>query len=174
MNAIYVDPSTKRKNKIVNDNLTLLDGFPLFSIVEFNIYGNCNRSCSFCPVSNKTFFKRKNHGMSLDLFEKIMKDLKEINYSGKILFAAFSEPMLHKDICQLFTLAKQYNPKSRVEIVSNGDLFTAKKLKKMVASGMDVASVSMYDGAHQIDEFNQMIKDAKVDPRHVILRRRYY
>jgi radical SAM protein with 4Fe4S-binding SPASM domain len=174
MNNRYIDPSTKRKNDIVKSSLQYYKNTPLFSILEFNIFGACNRSCSFCPVSNPEIYTSKHEGISIELFEKIALELNEIGYKGKILFSALSEPLLHKKIETLIKIAKDSLPEARVEIVTNGDLLTAKKLKSLYNAGLDTASVSMYDGAHQIEHFGTMIKDAQIPQDMVVLRRRYY
>lgn len=173
-NNRFIDPSTRRKDFIVKERLTYFDNFPIFSIIEFNIYGNCNRSCIFCPVSNPAVYEKKHEGISTTLFNKILDDLMEINYQGKILFSAFSEPLLHKEIELLLTSAKRKLPKSRLEIVTNGDLLTGKKLKSLFTAGLDAISISMYDGKHQIEYFNNMILECKLTDSQVILRRRYF
>ena len=45
----------------------------LRSILEFNIFGACNRSCSFCPVSDTTFYKNIYKGIDIDLYKKIIR-----------------------------------------------------------------------------------------------------
>ena len=170
----FIDPSTKRKDIIVKEKLDFYQGVVLPSIIEFNIFGNCNRNCNFCPVSNPEVYEKKNKGISIELFEKIMKDLQEIDYKGKILFSAFSEPLLHKQIDDLISIGKKYLPNARLEIVSNGDLLTAKKLKKLYEAGLDTISISMYDGSHQIDYFTNIRKEANVPKSVVVLRRRYF
>ncbi|EJF07769.1 radical SAM superfamily enzyme [Thiovulum sp. ES] len=174
MNNRFIDQSTNRKNTIVKNNLKFINDFPLFSILEFNITGNCNRDCSFCPVSNPEVYIRSNDAISPELFEKITLDLKEINYSGKILFSAFSEPLLHKEIEKLISTARKNLQNCRIEIVSNGDLVTAKKLKKLYDAGLDTINISMYDGKHQIDIFENMQKESEVPKDFVVLRRRYW
>lgn len=174
MNNRFIDPSTKRKNLIVKDNLQYFDNIPVFSIIEFNIYGNCNRNCTFCPVSNPALYEKKYEGISVSLFNKILDDLVNIDYQGKILFSAFSEPLLHKDLEILLSQAKNKLPKSRLEIVSNGDLLTAKKLQSIFDAGLDAISISMYDGKHQIEHFNNMALACELDSTQVILRRRYF
>jgi len=174
MHNRFIDKSTNRKKQIVKDSLTIVDGVPLFSIIEFNITGSCNRNCSFCPVSNPEVYTKTNDELDTALFEKIVKDLQEISYDGKILFSAFSEPLLHKKVEELISIAKNNLPNVRLEIVSNGDLLTSKKLKKLYKSGLDTINVSMYDGKHQIEYFNNMISEAEVPEDLVVLRRRYY
>ena len=174
MESRFIDPSTIRKNDIVKDKLFFYNDIPLFSIIEFNLYGTCNRNCSFCPVSNPDVYEKKQEGISIKLFEKIMNDLVDLDYQGKILFSAYSEPMLHKEINSLISIAKQKLPTSRVEIVSNGDLITTVKLKQLFDSGLDTISISMYDGDHQIEHFNTMTAQLGLDKTQVVLRRRYY
>lgn len=170
----FIDPSTVRKNKIVSEKLTAIDGFPVFSIVEFNIFGNCNRDCSFCPVSDTTFYKKTKDAIDLKLYQKIMRDLASIDYSGKILYSAFCEPLLHKGIEKLISLTKDILPKSRIEIVTNGDLLNKKKLKALFDAGLDTVSISMYDGAHQKEYFSSIKDSLKLSDEQVVLRRRYF
>lgn len=174
MDNRFIDKSTDRKKRIVKDKLTMIDGIPIFSIIEFNIIGTCNRSCSFCPVSNPVVYTKTTDGLELELFKKIVKDLQEIDYEGKILFSAFSEPLLHKNVEELLTIAKEYLPNIRLEMVSNGDLLTVKKLKRLYTSGLDTINISMYDGAHQIEHFNSMREEADIPEDMIVLRRRYF
>lgn len=170
----FIDQSTNRKKQIVSDKLFIFQDIPIFSIIEFNITGSCNRDCSFCPVSNPLVYSKTKDSLEPKLFEKIVRDLSDIDYKGKILFSAFSEPLLHKDIEKLIEIAKRYLPNIRLEMVSNGDLLTSKKLKKLYESGLDTINISMYDGSHQIEYFNKIRVEANVPENTVVLRRRYY
>jgi len=170
----FIDKSTDRKKKIVKDKLVFVGKVPVFSIIEFNIIGTCNRNCAFCPVSNPNIYTKTTDSLELELFEKIVQDLQEINYEGKILFSAFSEPLLHKRVEELISIAKEYLPNIRLEMVSNGDLLTVKKLKKLYDSGLDTINISMYDGSHQIEYFENMRIEAGVPKDLVLTRRRYY
>ena len=174
MNNRFIDPSTIRKNKIVDNNLTTIDGFPIFSIIEFNIAGNCNRSCGFCPVSNPDVYERTKDVMDVELYSKIIDDLQSIEYDGKLLYSAFSEPLLHKDVEKLITITREKLPNARIEMVSNGDLLTTSKLKALVDAGLDTISISMYDGPEQITHFNNIREEAGVEEDNIILRRRYF
>ncbi len=174
MDNRYIDQSIKRKEFIVKNKLDYFDNIPVFSIIEFNIYGNCNRECSFCPVSDPAIYEKKHEGISVELFNKILDDLVKINYQGKILFSAFSEPLLHKELEILIFNAKTKLPNIRIEIVSNGDLLTTKKLKSIFDAGLDTISISMYDGKHQIEYFNLMALECELTKSQVILRRRYF
>ena len=174
MDNRFIDKSTDRKKEIVKDRLSFVEGVPLFSIVEFNIIGTCNRNCNFCPVSNPDVYTKTTDGLELELFEKIVRELQVINYEGKILFSAFSEPLLHKEVEKLISIAKKYLPNIRLEMVSNGDLLTSKKLKKLYEAGLDTINISMYDGKHQIEHFENIRLEADVPKDVVVTRRRYF
>lgn len=171
-----IDQSTDRKKNIVKDKLSYFDRVPVFSIIELNLIAACTRACVFCPVSNKDFYKNINAKgyLKKNLYTKILKDLKDINYSGKILFSGFSEPLLHPDIEEIIKMTKKYLPNCIIEMISNGDRLTSNKLLGIFASGLDTLSISLYDGAHQIDNFKKMVESSGVDSSKVILRRRYY
>ena len=170
-----VDASLERKNKIASDKLTTIDTFPVFSIVEINLLAACNRSCSFCPVSDKNFYKIINSKgrMNVEFFDKIVSDLREFKFKGKILFSGNSEPLLHKKLELFIEHAVDQSPGSQIEIVTNGDILTVKRLKSLFASGLSYASVSLYDGPEQFEEFTNVIEEAEVDPTRVILKRRF-
>lgn len=174
MEERFIDPSTIRKNSIVKEKLKMISSIPIFSIVEFNITGSCNRSCSFCPVSNPEVYTKTKERMNISLFEKIVDDLQAINYSGKILFSAFSEPLLHKELESLIKIAKKKLPNCRIEIVSNGDYATEERLQSIFEAGLDTISISMYDGPHQIKHFNAIRNKLALNETQIILRRRYF
>ena len=151
------------------------DGVPVFSLLEFNIFGACNRSCSFCPVSDSSFFKNVYKGIDLALYEKVISELRDISYSGDILYSAFSEPLLNKEVFDLIKITKRYLSSVNVEIVSNGDVILKNKeiLNKLFDYGLDVLSISIYDGPKEYDEFKSIIIENKLDDGRVILRRRF-
>ena len=144
-------------------------------MLEFNIFGACNRSCSFCPVSDTSFYKNVYQGIDLELYQKILIELKEVSYSGTILFSAFSEPLLNKNIFLMIEMTKKYLQSSSIEIVSNGDVIIKKSkvLKKLFDSGLDVLSVSIYDGQEEFDYFEKLVKKFNIKNGKIILRRRY-
>ena len=172
----YIDPSTRIKNSIVKNNIRFVDGFPIFTLLEFNIFGACNRRCSFCPVSDPKTFKNKYEGITLELYTKILNDLKQVDYSGDILYSAFSEPLLHKQMNELLSITGEYLPDCRLDIVSNGDIIknNPQKLISLFESGLDAISISIYDGPTQMEYFRKMIRGLKLDDSKVNLRRRYF
>jgi organic radical activating enzyme len=173
--APIIDSTTKRKNAIAAARLTTKTGIPVFSIVEISVVAACNRRCSFCPVSDDYYKKVGLSGvMKQSLYEKLLEDLKSIDYSGMILFSGESEPLLHKRLDRLISRTKQMLPNTQIEVNSNGDLLTTLKLKSLFSAGLDTLSISMYDGPQQIAEFSLLREEAGLKPSQVLLRRRYF
>ena len=118
----YLDPNIGRKNTIQNEHLKrapkLPGGQPIFSHIEFSICGLCNRTCEFCPRADPKIYPNKKEYMPIELYKKILYELKEVNYDGRLSFSGFSEPMLHKEVFELVRLTKEILPTSIIEIIT--------------------------------------------------------
>lgn len=171
------DQNISRKNEMQNLDLqnqaySELPG-PVFSHIELSINGLCNRSCHFCPRSNPSQYPSRNEYLEINLWEKLLSELKDQSYTGRLSFSGFSEPLLHPDLAKMISLSKTYLPSSIIEIVSNGDLLTSEIAKSCFEAGLDKLLVSMYDGDHQIFHFDQIFANACVSKDKYILRKRY-
>ncbi len=171
----FLDPNIARKEVIVEDHRTgkAEFKFPPLSIVEFNIAGLCNRSCPFCPRGNSEAYPNINKFITIELYEKIMRDLQEMGFDGTILYSAFCEPLLHKQIDQLIRLSVEYCPAARVEIVTKGDFLTIERLGNLFDAGINTLCISMYDGPQQEEPFRGMQKELGLTDDQFILRVRY-
>lgn len=171
----FVDPNIARKGKVVEHHRAGKVDFrlPPLSVTEFNLTGLCNRKCAFCPRVNPEIYPNVNEFISLELYKKIMKGLQEIGFDGTILYSAFSEPLLHKQIERLIRLSKEYCPDARIEIVTNGDFVSAEKLRGLFKAGLSTLCISMYDGPHQVKPFRAMQKELGLTDDQFILRVRY-
>ena len=104
-------------------------------------------------------------------FHKVHDDLKKINYKGAIALCGYGEPLLHKD---LLYIVKKLSNVAPVEIITNGDVLTSKRLQDLYLANANKVLVSMYDGPQQIDKFNEMAKKANVPNELMILRDRWH
>lgn len=174
---MWVDPNIKRKGLIVKEHIKAKhhkrDVLPLFSLFEINITGRCNRFCEFCPRSDRNVFPNKNEDISMELYKKIMEELRELIYDGIIAFSGFSEPLFHKDIYDLISLARKSCTKSRIELYTNGDLLDVDQLVRLFGSGLTSIHISMYDGPEQIEKFSIMRDAAGIRSEQFILRERF-
>jgi radical SAM protein with 4Fe4S-binding SPASM domain len=173
----FFDPNIPRKGKALDANLEPDKsgdaGPPFFSLIEFNLSGLCNRTCVFCPRSNPETYPNINEHIPIELYEKIMKELAEVDYDGMILYSAFGEPLLYKNIEAVLELSKRYCPKVRIESVSDGDFVTPEKLRSLIGAGLDTLLISMYDGPEQEAHFQGIIDQVDLGDSKVILRKRW-
>ena len=171
-----LDLNIKRKNKMQDEDLanqTKSGLGPVFSHIELSINGLCNRKCHFCPRNNPEIYESKNEYMELNLWEKLVKELSERNYTGRLSFSGFSEPLIHRDIIKMASVKKRYLEQNILEMVTNGDLLTENNAKELLNSGMDKILISMYDGDHQIEMFEKLFKNIEASEERYILRKRY-
>jgi radical SAM protein with 4Fe4S-binding SPASM domain len=170
----FFDPQILVKEKAIAERLQFIPNtqIPLPSEIEISESGMCNRKCSFCPRSDPDYDHR-NEFISFELHKKLCDELKEVNFSGLIIYSGFVEPMLDKNIYKLVNYAKTTLPKSRVEMISNGDVLNDKRLMKLFESGLDRIQLSLYDGEDQHHEFVKLGKRLNLNNHQYVLRARY-
>jgi len=159
-------------DKHIEDIQNWYDDFPPFSHLEISACGNCNRKCFFCPYGNSDF-PISNELLSIDLFESLLVNLKDISFRGRISFSGFSEPLLNKNIEILIEKARLFCPNSAIEMVTNGDLLTEKKMINLFDIGLDNLRISLYDGPEQVENFTLMMNKCNLNNEQIILRPRY-
>ena len=161
----------KRRTKIVDGTPDFFKGHPLPTWVELSLIDVCNRKCSFCPKSDELVAPDTFQSMTRALIDKIHDELKNMNFKGAIALCGYGEPMLHKDITWI---VKKLSKVAPVEIITNGDVLTSKKIQDLYLAGVSKVLVSMYDGPEQIEKFETLTKKANVPNDTVILRDRWY
>lgn len=173
----YADFNIERKNKMQDMHLEqappLPGGEPIFAHIEFSICGLCNRTCSFCPRADAKVYPNRKEYLSLDLYRKILNELAEVNYFGRLSYSGFSEPFYHKGLPEMCRMTKEILPRSTLEIVTNGDLLKPAKLRAMFDAGLDRIIVSMYDGPEQIGKLEGIRDAAGISADRMLLRARY-
>ena len=150
----------------------LIQKIPLPSEVEISESGMCNRKCSFCPRSDPNY-EHKNEFIDFNLHKKLCDELATFDYKGLLMYSGFVEPMLDKNIYNLVNYAKTTLKKSRIEMISNGDVLNEVRLKKLYDSGLDRLQISLYDGEEQHKDFIKLIKKLKLKNNKYVLRARY-
>ena len=160
-----------RRTQIVDGKPDLFENVPLPTWVELSLIDVCNRKCSFCPKSDELVAPDTFQSMNRTLIQKIHDELKNINFKGAIALCGYGEPMLHKDINWIVKTLSNAAP---VEIITNGDTLTSKKIQDLYLAGVSKVLVSMYDGPEQVVKFETITKNANVPKDTVILRDRWY
>ncbi len=160
-----------RKSAFVDDVVFDSDGHPLFSWIDISVTDLCNRACVFCPRVDPDVYPNQNLHMSLQLAEKMAKELSDLNYRGGVVLCGYGEPLLHP---RIETIVEIFSKVSRLEIVTNGDRLTVELLRRLFQRGLSFLCVSMYDGPHQQVEFERLFHDAGVSSEKFILRDRWH
>ena len=110
----------------------ILDNYhPLFNHVEIETQNRCNGKCTFCPVSVGNDIRPK-ASMSDELFEKIIDELSDLNYSGRLALFSNDEPLLDPQIIQRHQIAREKLPKARIHMFTNGSLLTVDKFVQLM------------------------------------------
>ena len=173
----FFDKNIKRKSKIVSDTLQFAKNskIPLPSVIEISDSGTCNRSCIFCPRSDQEWIDKfdKKEFIKKELHEKICKELSSFNYKGIVVYSGFNEPMLNKKCFENILRTRKYLPEAKIELITNGDVLNVEKIIKLFASGLSTLLISVYDGPDDLEKFNQMCKDAKLESYQYVIRNRY-
>ncbi len=166
-----IKKNLKRRSVIVDDGVYLYQGTPMPTWVELSLIDVCNRKCTFCPKVDPKIAPDTYQKMNRTLVDKIHDQLIEMKYKGAIALCGYGEPLLHKDINYI---VKKLSNVAPVEIITNGDVLTSKRLQDLYLANVNKVLISMYDGPEQIEKFTNLTKKANVPEDLVILRDRWY
>ena len=118
--------------KSVNEYVRAMDGqVPLFSLVEIETKNKCNGNCDFCPVSRGNDTRKETY-MSDDTFKKIIDELSEMDYSGRLTLFGNNEPLLDPKIIERHRYAREKVPKAIMHLYTNGTLLTVEKFEQLM------------------------------------------
>jgi radical SAM protein with 4Fe4S-binding SPASM domain len=116
-------------SSIIKEKLTQTP-FPLFDAIEIETINQCNNICSFCPV-NKKIDPRPLKVMEYNLFTSIIKQLRDLDYSGVIRLFSNNEPLLDSRIIDFCRLTKGNLPNAFLSLFTNGTLLTIEKFTEL-------------------------------------------
>lgn len=116
----------------------------VFISTDIETYGICNRKCLWC-FNNERFPRREVGIMADKVWYKIINDLTDINYAGRISPFFYGEPLLDKRLPDLVEYARRKCPYSHIRINSNGDFLDEAILVKLISSGTDSFLVTNYE-----------------------------
>jgi len=110
-------------------------------LIELEIHGKCNRSCSFCC---KRFDKyNTDEVMSDEVYLKIIKDLEQVKYSEMISFSRNNEVLLYtEELKRKVNIIKDRLPNATLVASTNGDYLSKDALKDL---NLDKLVIKDYD-----------------------------
>lgn len=117
-------------------------------VLELN--SKCNRKCWFC--TNSLFGgEEKNVDMSDELFEKILCELRQINYNQTICLSYFNEPLISKKFIERVSVLKKSLPDTMLYAFTNGDYLTREVLDSLNDAGLDTLYIDIYINTMKYD-----------------------
>ena len=103
---------------------------------------SCNTNCKFCPREKLI---RKKGCMNFKLFKKIIDEAMQYkNYVKEIYVGGYGEPLLDKDIVKKIKYIKSKFKDPIIILTTNASLLNKEISKRLIESGLDEMSVSLY------------------------------
>ncbi len=113
---------------------------PLNILIE--TINRCNSTCSFC-AANRNVESRPFCRMSDELFQKIVCQLADWDYSGYISLFANNEPFMDTRIIEFHKHIREKLPKAKIKVFTNGLLLDWKKFRE-IAPYVDLFIINNY------------------------------
>jgi len=116
----------------------------LFSAIQIQTIDGCNLKCPWCPNSYRL---QTGNLMDVALYQKIIDQLAELEYQGRVSPYLMNESLLDKRLLDLVAYTRKKLPKADIMITTNGTLMTREYLLELQQAGMSQVHVSCYTKA---------------------------
>lgn len=83
--------------------------------------------------------------MAWPLIERIVGNLAEMGYRGRVSWFRVNEPLLDTRLERILGLTRKSLPDCWLTLVTNGDLLTWTRYRSLKAAGLDALGISIYD-----------------------------
>lgn len=113
--------------------------------VKVEVSSLCNARCVYCAHSKPDHGGVWQGNMTMELFEKVLHDLKEFPEKPKQMETfMFGEPLCNPLLPQMIDRAKEEEVVNRITFTTNGLLFTPKKVDELMKNGgPDIIRISL-------------------------------
>ena len=122
-----------------------------FKVVEIEVNSRCNLKCSYCPNSILPTPDVPEY-MSDEVFERIINELIKINFSGRVSYHFYGEPLLRKDLERLVAQIKEKLPNVYQLLFTNGIFLSEERYINLKKAGIDHFLVTLHDNITSIPE----------------------
>ena len=115
--------------------------YPMFSQVLLETRTDCNRKCKFCPQAH---FSRPLKSMDWDVFTKVIDELAEMEFSGRVAMYMTNEPLIEPRLMEMIKYARNKSARIFIDITTNGKNLSSKLLDEFFLSGLDNININDY------------------------------
>lgn len=127
--------------RLLYNNYVYLENFlkygdPFFCriiCIEINTY--CNRRCYYCPVSLEN--QVPDLYMDEEIFKTIIARIKEIGFTGSIMYHFYNEPLYDKRIVDFVAHTQSQLPQCLSRIFTSGDYLTPELADQLFEAGVN-------------------------------------
>jgi radical SAM protein with 4Fe4S-binding SPASM domain len=129
----------ERKEKL-RESVPLPFAWTLF----LDVTNACNFKCIFCPTGNPDMLagtKRTLGHMSMELFEKIVRDLKQAPRLKMLNLYKDGEPLVHRQFTRMVQMLKDADVSERLWVKTNGVLI--ERHPDLATCGLDMVGISV-------------------------------
>jgi len=116
---------------------------PLFTNIEIELRSVCNNTCSFCAAAIQ-YKRRPDLSMPEETFDKILRDLSELQYTGRICFYVNTEPLVDNRLPDFVSRARTACPKAVLHVMTNGILLNNQMGADLLNRGLDLLEINNY------------------------------
>jgi 2-deoxy-scyllo-inosamine dehydrogenase (SAM-dependent) len=96
--------------------------------------------------------------MELWLFQRIVAQLSEIAFSGRLSFHFYNEPLMRKDLEVLVATARPALPLAHLVLYTNGDLLNDARYDNLLEAGVDFFLVTRHGGEPMKPRLHQLVR----------------
>ena len=108
----------------------------LFNIISVETLGFCNRACWFCKFGQDRE-DRPPVRMRWETIERIVLNLEDLQYRGRLSWFCINEPLLDKRMTEILRFSRSRLPYAPLTLNTNGDLLTEDRYFELRAAGLD-------------------------------------
>lgn len=127
----------------------LQDVIPLSTpfLLYVDITNLCNFRCGFCPTGDEQLLKkvkRPKGSMTLELFRKMVDDMKEFDRKFKhVNLYKDGEPLLNRHFPEMIRLMRDANVVEKLWTKTNGALLNPEMNARLIDAGLDMIGISV-------------------------------
>ena len=142
--------------------------YPMFSQVLLETRTDCNRKCKFCPQAH---FSRPSKSMDWNVFTKVIDELAEMEFSGRVALYMTNEPLIEPRLMEMVKYARIKSARFFIDITTNGKNLSSKLLDELFLQGLDNININDYrsDRKSSPDKISKSlektIRDFKSNPK---------
>lgn len=130
---------------------------PWPSVVEIEVGVRCNRTCGYCPNGTLGSTSLLSF-MDIALYRRIVGQLSEITFSGRLSFHFYNEPLIRKDLESLVEIARAALPFAHFVLYTNGDLLSDDRYTSLLEAGIDFFIVTRHGGKPIRSRLHQLVQ----------------